>query len=146
MPRGRPKGLAKSPGTGRKKGSLNKRTVEVLEILQRNGYDPHAPFLYWARVLASAMRSKPAKGADKAEKFYQGVITISDGSEAGAHVHEVWARASADMANAAAANLAQYIAPKRATVRIDFRKPHDMSDDELDAAIRAAFKGTDAKR
>lgn len=153
--RGRPKGVAKSPGSGRKKGTPNKRTVEVLEILEKGGFDPHAPFIYWARVLKSAMTRPPAGrasadeeggegvmqyGPDEAEQFYQGVVTVSDG-EAGSHIEPIWARASADMALSAAAQLAQYIAPKRSAVKIDMKRPHDMTDDELDAAIRAAYAG-----
>lgn len=144
MPRGRPPGGPKSPGTGRKKGTPNKRTQEVIEVLRMNGFDPHAPFLYWGRVLKSAMTRAPAKGkADKAERFYQGVITVSDG-DAGSHVEEVWNRASADMALSAAGQLAQYIAPKRSAVKVEYKKPHDMTDDELNAAIAAALKGADA--
>ncbi len=126
---------------GRQKGTPNVKTREATEILKANGFDPYAGLLYWARVLRSATAPRAAEGKpETAEIFYQGVVAVSDGED-GSHLEPVWARASDAMANAAATQLTQYILPKRSAVRVDFRKPHDMTDDELDAAIRQAFKG-----
>src|SRR3990167_1059088 len=102
---------------GREKGTPNRRSLEIAEVLAQNGFDPDAPWLYWARVLKSHLTPPPKQradgrdGVDKAEQFFQGRVTLSDG-EAGTHQEEVWNRATADMADKAAKGLAPYIRPQ----------------------------------
>lgn len=97
---------------GRKKGTPNKRSLEAGAMLEANGFDPDLPWIYWARVLTSAMAKRPmGQQADKAEQFYQGRELVSDG-EAGNHYEPVYARATAEMADKAAKGLAPYIRPQ----------------------------------
>lgn len=96
---------------GRAAGTPNRRSLEIAEILEQNGFDPDSPWKYWARVLKSHLAPLPRRGADKAEQFYQGRELVSDG-EAGNHYEPVYARATADMANQAAKGLAPYIRPQ----------------------------------
>lgn len=131
MPRA--KGQGKTPGSGRQAGTPNKRSLEVAVILEAAGFDPQMPWLYWARVLKSAMTPPPAAavggddddpdieyGEDRAEQFYQGLAPVGLG-EGATKLEPIWARATADMADSAAKHLAEYLAPKLKAV--EFRSP-----------------------
>ena len=82
---------------GREKGTPNRRSLEIAEVLAQNGFDPDAPWLYWARVLKSHLTPPPKQrtdgrsGVDKAEQFFQGRVTLSDGRVFGdpQRVHDV---------------------------------------------------------
>lgn len=114
----------RKPGTpktgGRAKGTVNKTSLEAGEMLRANGFDADLPWLYWARVLKSHLAPAPkmskggapgAPGADRAEMFYQGRESVGLG-EGESEFQEVWARATADMADKAAKNLAPYLRPQ----------------------------------
>ncbi len=83
----RPKGSTKTPGSGRKPGSLNKKTTEVLATLQRLNCDP-------IEVLAHlATNDKKALGSKKSVPL--------------------------DIRLWAAKELAQYVAPKLAALKLE---------------------------
>jgi hypothetical protein len=90
---------------GRKKGTPNRRTVEVLQVLQANGYDPELPFLYSAQVLKEGMKSRNAR----AKQFL--VLLDKDGNE-------VWSRPTAGMMESARNHLSQYVAPQLSRVAV----------------------------
>lgn len=46
-----PKGKKRPEGAGRKKGTPNKKTVEFLQILENNNFDPAAELIYCYREL-----------------------------------------------------------------------------------------------
>jgi hypothetical protein len=96
---------------GRKAGTPNKRSLECAAMLEANGFDPDLPWLYWARVLKSHLAPLSKRGPDKAETFYQGRLLVGIG-EGAQKVEHIYARATADMADKAAKELARYIRPQ----------------------------------
>jgi hypothetical protein len=100
---------------GRQKGTSNKRTVDLVAAIAAAGCDPNAPFLFWARVLASGLKPKNARDA---EEF---LIGHGEGGEA------IWSRPTARMLDDAAEGLAPYLAPKR--------KPVDAQGDDTERFV-----------
>src|SRR5690349_18304532 len=108
---------------GREKGTPNKRSLETAAMLQANGFDPDLPWIYWARVLKSHLsalapsREEPFERGKRpkrkpAEIFYQGRVVLAGGEGEGTYLEEIYAPATADMADKAAKELAKYIRPQ----------------------------------
>ena len=76
--------MAKTPGSGRKKGSPNKKTIELLDICVKHGLHP-----FEGMVLLAKAEADPDKKFDKLEKIAQYVhpkrkaMEISNGDENG---------------------------------------------------------------
>src|SRR5262245_37859059 len=51
MPRGRPKGSPKTPGSGRRKGTPNKSTALHREMLERMKVDTRDPMSFWISIM-----------------------------------------------------------------------------------------------
>lgn len=98
---------AKAGGTtgGRKPGTPNRRTVDVIEQLQERDYDPDMPFFYWAEVLKEGMKPQNAT----VKKFLIGHDLFGKAQ---------WGRPDLRLMNRMAENLAQYVAPKRKAIEI----------------------------
>lgn len=97
------RGGERTPGSGRKPGTPNRRTVEVMEVLRANKYNPDLPFLFWAELLTEGMRGAGGKlyvlGYGDKGSMMQGVVPVPLMLEA-------------------AKQLASYVAPRRKMVDV----------------------------
>lgn len=97
-----------SPGEhrgGRAAGTPNRRTVEVLATLSARGFDPDAPFLFWAEVLREGRKH----ANDATVKKY--ITSFFEGAP-------VWSRPTLTLMLDAARELAAYVAPKRKAIEL----------------------------
>lgn len=109
-----PKGGAR-PGAGRPKGSVNKATVEVQEILRRAGCNP---FEIMAQIAMGTLECRPCGGSGQvntAESWEALKAGISLGlcKACNGTGEEI---VSSELRGRMASDLAQYVAPKRKAV------------------------------
>ena len=81
MARGRPKGVEKTPGSGRKRGTLNKVTLEVRETMRAITDDPE-----YQKKLGERVKSGKAAPAIEALVWYYAYGKPSDQLNVHAHV------------------------------------------------------------
>lgn len=89
----KPKGSPKTPGSGRKKGSLNRRTRELIEILEEKDFNPAEKLVFVFRKAMKTFQNSypPSEGPDMRFKYLE-------------------------IAEKAASDLMQYVYPKRKAV------------------------------
>jgi hypothetical protein len=100
--------LGKTPGSGRGKGVPNRRTVEVVQLVDSVAAAPglaDAPFMLWALVLHEGMKPK----GQQARQFLVGHTDKG---------LEIWSRPTLGLMMLAADKLAPYLAPRRKAVDV----------------------------
>lgn len=85
-------GVKRAPGAGRKKGTLNRKTAEVMEVMKAHNFDPAQALIYCH---------------DEAKKIFE--YRKKKGNLVGALI-------ALDRMESPAAELAQYIYPKKKAI------------------------------
>jgi hypothetical protein len=107
------KGTPKSPGSGRKKGSLNQKTKDLVELMDKHGFDP-------AEALME-LYSSARKAFDHYDEIYDAIIDRK--TQLGIKTPTVdhgptYLKMAADIAS----ELMQYRYPKRKALEVTEKK------------------------